>query len=193
MNLTYYNGSYDAEILDECYGFVFFEGSSGYYLMVCINGVKNRDDLMGIWIAPETSSGTLPDFADYGIWLDNYMYAEVGIEEKFMDYMENHIAELSLERAEQILAEMEYGEMLTPSKFMCYKHRFEETYTNYQNNDYYNIYIQTLSDTDEYLKLYVYENGDARFVFKVELYDSLGELEREMYSDLERYQKERQR
>lgn len=55
------------------------------------------------------------------------------------------------------------------------------------------IYIQTLSDTDEYLKLYVYENGDARFVFKVELYDSLGELEREMYSGLERYRKEIQR
>ena len=128
------------------------------------------------------------------------VYADYAVSEKMIEYLEKNTGTMSLELARQKILSIESELPLT--EFFNMRHTYKETYSRNESNDHYNVYIQPLSDYDGYLEIYSVERyyvgtvgrGDSRrcvFIFKINLYDNAGNLQEELFSDMEKYYRDR--
>lgn len=150
-----------------------------------ING--NQDVIALVFLAENMGAAILE-----GWETSKEMYADYAVSEKLIEYLEQNTGTMSLELARQKISSVESELSLT--EFFHMRHSYKETYRNNESNDYYEVYIQPLSDYDGYLEIYaVVRSGSERafFIFKIDLYDNVGNLQEELFSDMEKYYRDR--
>lgn len=126
-------------------------------------------------------------------WYPTILYADSDVLWRMMECMEKSVETMSLELAQERMDSVEGT--LSSSEFLCMRHEEKEQYYNNETGEGYTVYTQPLSGEQGYLELYeVYlccsgdeECSRERFIYKVDWYDSEGNFQREMYLNMEDY------
>lgn len=126
-------------------------------------------------------------------WLGMTFYVDYAVLDRIITCMKENYGTMSLELARQTINSADT--ILSSCHFFCMKNEFIEDYSNFETEDHYNIYTQSLSDYQGYLQLYeVYKCSSGvhgvsrdRFIFKIELYDNEGNFQEELYLNMEAY------
>lgn len=137
-----------------------------------------------------------------GNWFDKNsfegMYVDSSVSQKVYDVFRKYTAQMSLAETESKI--MENVEKIPLYEFLSYEHEFEKDWFNPKTRDDYFTYKQQLSDYEGYLRIYSLERyvfGESKpsykktYIFKIELYDASDCLQRELYADMENYEKDK--
>lgn len=165
-----------------------FVGTEENVLRSVAYPVEGNTDIISVYFFCENMGGVVQDD-----WKRLVVCMDSSVVDDIYACMEAHIQEMTLELAKSLTESAESKLDLTT--FLGYKHEYEETKSEGNESDCYTIFRQELSDTEKYLKIYAVitkysgTQGTGRrfYIFKVELYDGQGELEQELYSDMESY------
>lgn len=181
----YYMNNTQPEEDTDTYWDLEFEGTKGKVFSCAGFEVKGSEDVICVWFVCKDLAGNVQrDFEDI------YMITDSSVVEELFGCIEENTHRMTLELAMSRLENA--GPKLPLETFLSHEHKLEER-VNFSSSkgDCYNIFTQSLEDSEKYLKIYaeITEGSDVKkyFIFKIELYDEQGNLEKELYSDMESF------
>ena len=190
-NYTYYRIPGEIEDVETIWMIVLC-GDNDINLCLWALQINGSEDVIELRFAEENKGG---GSLEGSLYME--MYADYAVSEELIEYLEKNTGTMSLELARQKISSVESELPLT--EFFHMRHTYKETYSRNESNDYYKVYIQPLSDYDGYLEIYAVErtysgtegSGRYYFIFKINLYDNAGNLQEELFSDMEKYYRDR--
>lgn len=175
---------------------VCLDGSNDINLRVVACKIREKEDIMLLKFMGENIGGGIDD-RRMRIWDNTVMYADSALAKRFVKCLEQNTQIMSLALAEEKIASVKNKLPLTD--FLNMKHEIKEEYSDTENEDFYTVYIQPLSDFDGYLEIYTLKKswsteenvGRAYYIFKINVFDNNGNFQKELYADMESYGKDK--